>query len=441
MVPGDTITFTNTVPAYTGLLKTVFGCVYTNALQGSSTTADNSTSGVNPFIDSRGVENTSVPALRVCAVGALHTTGTTPLWLLTKTGTSLNYVNTVDLGDGLAGSTPAGLQMFHRVETIDRVTPQAPLQISVPGGGVTAGNSIIVAVAGVDVTNVPTITVTDTKGNPYTQDVALFQPTNSKGVAIFSAHNVTALTGSDKINVQSSTPLMSFVASACEYTGLATSPFDKSATAAATGVDVVVGPTGVLTQLPELLIGAVSCLDTTTGTTWAPGTGWSLRSSKSQDISFGLPAVQVRFNDKVQATSPSIIALYDFISLQKTAGPGTVSTTAGSPVVTGVATTFNSATDDGTHGFKPGDIIEILGERRHVHSIQSATSLTATEVFVKTNTTVAYSIIVNQRLITASQDGNIYKDDAAGKIDAVTLVGGLNEAVSQGRLVPGGAEE
>ena len=148
--------------------------------------------------------------------------------------------------------------------------------LSIPAtGGVVAGDSIIVAfqIAG-STAGTPAASCSDGK-NTYTFDVTLNNGTNPS-LWICSAHNVTALLGTDNIVVRFPATSGRAIASAHEFSGLLTSgnPLDRTKTGSGNTNAPTTGFTAAPTsQADELLFGAIAFSGTSAGTFTAPGTG------------------------------------------------------------------------------------------------------------------------------------------------------------------------
>jgi hypothetical protein len=123
-------------------------------------------------------------------------------------------------------------------------------------------------------------------------------------------------------------------------------------------------------------------------------------------------------------------------------GPGTVSTTANSITVTGVATLFNFS------GIQASDYIRIGTERRRIASIVSATVLTVDRAFAVTNAPgTAYTVERGGRVIMAVTSGQMYRSTHTGfattsflDLTANTPVTGLSSMPTPGKFVLGGRE-
>jgi hypothetical protein len=427
---------------------------------------DNLTPFVRVVGNATGSAGPTTPYGPTAGTGTIHSGGTT----VTSASIATAFTTQLHVGDFItaAGQTRQvqSIQSNSQLTTFTAFSPalsgnnaftfqSAPrTQISV-GAPVIAGHTIVIGMTvwgGATNANPATKTqfvTTDTQGNTYTQTVTDNPNNPTLSTVIITGQITTALGPADKINIVNATPFVNISASAVEYTAAV---LQQTGTANGTisgmhaGTAVSFTANSALT-LPILIVGIASALDDPSTVTWAPGSGFTARQevlAAQPHPGMDLLANQVEFNDRVQTTQPTIIALFDFHSFKDTLGPGTVTTVSGSRTVNGAGTTFNGSPDNGLVGFRIGDIIEVNGERRYVKEIISATQLTTTDPWTLSNAGQAYHIIVNQRLITASTDGNIYKDKPTGE-DTGELVGtiiftGLNQSVQQGRFVQGGSE-
>lgn len=134
---------------------------------------------------------------------------------------------------------------------------------------VTAGNSIIVAIALSETSGNPTCS--DDAGNSYSGDSNVI---NLNGVRIFicSAHNVTALSGGQGIMVSHPASEARAMA-AFEVSGII-GPFDRQTSAQSSGTAVSSGTTAATTQASELVFGGIAVLGPNTFTL-TPGSGYT----------------------------------------------------------------------------------------------------------------------------------------------------------------------
>jgi hypothetical protein len=144
------------------------------------------------------------------------------------------------------------------------------ISVTVPAGGVAAGNSIIVTLAMGD--SAGTVSCTDTAGNTYIADVDV-RNTNQVRTVIFAAHNVSALSSGNTITITHPS-IANRNMYAGEFSGLATSStLDQATSGTGNGYDMYSG--SVSTTAPkELLIGAIGVVGPT-GDTFTHAGGWT----------------------------------------------------------------------------------------------------------------------------------------------------------------------
>lgn len=130
--------------------------------------------------------------------------------------------------------------------------------------------------------------------------------------------------------------------------------------------------------------------------------------------------------------APTIIALFDFNPSTTAAGTGTISTTIGSQTVTGAGTAFLTEVN-------VGDRIRIGSETIRVIAVASNTSLTTDAAWKTTNAGSAYTIFREQRLVSATDNGNIYIEINAN-LDNSNPVTALTKSLTPGRFVQAGKE-
>lgn len=130
--------------------------------------------------------------------------------------------------------------------------------------------------------------------------------------------------------------------------------------------------------------------------------------------------------------APNIIALYDWNPTSTAAGTGTVTTVVGSQTVVGVGTLFLTEVN-------VGDYIRVGSETQRVIAVASNLSLTTFAVWKSAAAASAYTVIRQQRLISATDNGNIYIE-VNGNLDAFNPVTGLIPSLTPGRFVPFGKE-
>jgi hypothetical protein len=150
------------------------------------------------------------------------------------------------------------------------ITSNTFLSVTVPAGGVAAGNTIIVSFA-MD-SNAGTVSVADTKSNSYSKDADVL---NSNGVRtlVFSAPVTTALVAGNTITVTYPATVSKAV-SIYSVSGLVSaSRVDKTSTGTGTNAAPSSGNTLATTQASELLIGAIG--SESYNTTFGVGTGYT----------------------------------------------------------------------------------------------------------------------------------------------------------------------
>ena len=172
----------------------------------------------------------------------------------------------------LPGLVYGAITKVQDVGTNSDSTPSSTtLSVTVPAGGVAAGNSIIVTFAMGDVSG--TVSCSDSAANSYTADVDITNSTNVRTV-ILSAHNVSALSSGNTITVThpSTADRTMYVG---EFSGLATSStrdLTKSNTGNAKNMSA--GNSTATSEPLELLIGAFGVAQGT-GDSFTHGSGWT----------------------------------------------------------------------------------------------------------------------------------------------------------------------
>jgi hypothetical protein len=177
---------------------------------------------------------------------------------------------------GLASvpSASAAIGFVQNIGSNQSKTAGASITITVPAGGVAAGNSILITFAMDDTDGA--VSATDSNGNVYAVDA----DANRVGVndrvrtVILSAHNVAALAGGDTITI-SHPSATARAASAAEFSGLApTGALDQTSTNVGWSTAPSSGATSATTQADELLIGAIG-VEGPLGDTFTPGAGYT----------------------------------------------------------------------------------------------------------------------------------------------------------------------
>ncbi|MBX3025899.1 VWA domain-containing protein [bacterium] len=156
----------------------------------------------------------------------------------------------------LLSAAPAAATITHvkTIGTASSKTAGTTIAVTVPAGGVAAGNSIILTLAMDNASG--TVSATDSANNTYSADATV---TNADGVrtVILAAHNVAALAAGNTITV-SHPSVTARALAANEFSGiLAPSPLDKVKTQTGTGTVPSSGLSATTTQAYELVIGAI----------------------------------------------------------------------------------------------------------------------------------------------------------------------------------------
>ena len=178
-----------------------------------------------------------------------------------------------------ASTTPrvaeAAIASVAAVGTATNKTASTTLAVTVGAAGVTAGNSLIVAVAMNPST--ATVTVADTQGNTYNLDTDVANGSGVSGVRtlVFSAHNITALVNTNTITVTFSAAVVTKAMSAASFSGLALiSARDVTTSASGTSTAPSAGPTATTEIANELVVGAIGT-EGPSGDTFTAGSGYS----------------------------------------------------------------------------------------------------------------------------------------------------------------------
>ncbi len=150
---------------------------------------------------------------------------------------------------------PASATVTH-VKSIGTATSKSSgttISVTVPAGGVAAGNSIILMLAMDQASGM--VTATDSAGNVYTADASASNSGDVRTV-ILAAHNVTALAPGQTITVTHPS-VTARALTANEFAGLLPNPLDRVQTGTGSGTVPSSGLTAPTTQAYELLIGAI----------------------------------------------------------------------------------------------------------------------------------------------------------------------------------------
>jgi len=185
------------------------------------------------------------------------------------------FLPTMTLVLGLFGGAQALAQItLVRNFANSSKTTGTSIAVTVPAGGVAAGNSIIVSFGMDPVTG--TVSCTDTASNSYAVDGDVINGSSGSGVrtVIFSAHNVSALVSGNSITCTHPS-VAARALSASELSGLlASGTKDQASSASGQSTSPSSGNTGTTTQASELLIGAIG-VEGPSGDSFTPGSSYT----------------------------------------------------------------------------------------------------------------------------------------------------------------------
>jgi hypothetical protein len=137
----------------------------------------------------------------------------------------------------------------------DLGTSQTTLVLTIPGGVTVAVGRTLYVGSMVQAGATRTLTVTDSKGNTWTTDVA---NGGSSQTSLAKSHITVALVAADTITLTWSGAVNTRVATVCEFSNLDTaSGVDKTATGAGNTATPTTAATTTTAQADELLIGVV----------------------------------------------------------------------------------------------------------------------------------------------------------------------------------------
>jgi hypothetical protein len=207
------------------------------------------------------------PVLRVAHVVDRNQYSSTPGAVIILTDIAINYVRHAS-----EGQRSLAWAAMSRVETEDRIR----LIATVPVGGIALGNTLLVHVA-YDNRNpalVPSISISDSRGNAYTEVVHTDTAAAGNVSALFVAVNVNAMLAGDEIVVRMDVPGLARSVIVSEFSDVAvTDPVAAFAIAAATapGSDIITLVAPHVTGFPLLIFSGGSWLQTTDTTVTANG--------------------------------------------------------------------------------------------------------------------------------------------------------------------------
>jgi len=272
---GGTFTAANyTITYNTGTLTVNTKTLTVTANNRSKTYGATVTFAGSEFTTAGLVNGNTVTSVTLTSGGAVATAGVS--------GSPYSIVPSAAVGTGLSnytisyvnGSLTVTMATPTSIGQANSITSNTFLSVTVPAGGVAAGNTIIVSFA-MD-PNAGTVSVADTKSNSYSKDVDIL---NSKGVRtlVFSAPVTTALVAGNTITVTYPATVSKAV-SIYSVSGLVSaSRVDQTQTRPGTAIAVSSGNTAATAQASELLIGAIG--SESYDTTFTVGTGYTVMNS------------------------------------------------------------------------------------------------------------------------------------------------------------------
>jgi prepilin-type N-terminal cleavage/methylation domain-containing protein len=255
------------------------GTVTTKAL---TVTANNASKTYGQTVTFAGTEFTTAGLVNGNTVTSVTLTSSGAVATAGVSGSPYSIVPSAAVGTGLSnytisyvnGSLTVTMATPTSIGQANSITSNTFLSVTVPAGGVAAGNTIIVSFA-MD-PNAGTVSVADTKSNSYSKDVDIL---NSKGVRtlVFSAPVTTALVAGNTITVTYPATVSKAV-SIYSVSGLVSaSRVDQTQTGPGTAIAVSSGNTAATAQASELLIGAIG--SESYDTTFTVGTGYTVMNS------------------------------------------------------------------------------------------------------------------------------------------------------------------
>ena len=346
-------------------------------------------------------------------------------------GGAPSYSGTLGASDGWAGNMNihrgSAIAVGGTAATKDATALSLTQTVTVPAGGYAIDSLVVVVVAWTSLTTT-IVSVTDTQGNSYVASGSrLLGVTIVDGqMQVFRSKLGTALAAGNTITITFTTINSLGAIVVGNFTGLNSAT--PTGTAGQSSNPTTIVKFGPAPPNPAPYLATVGLGASTES--FAPGGTPAFTELVELNGTNATAALHYR----IDTTSPTIIALHDWLSDVATAGAGTVSTTAGSTTVTGDgATVFTTAV------FKR-DFIQIGTERRKVATITDNDTLDTEEAWAVTNAPgTAYTIRVGQRIISATTAGTLLKE-RADNLDAVTLSSSLSQVARPGRFVQGGKE-
>jgi chitodextrinase len=178
----------------------------------------------------------------------------------------------------IGNTTPPPIAFVKSLGTATAENTGGSLALTVPAGGVAAGDTVVVAADMSGGGGVTISTITDTRGNTYTVDSTLKHPSTGVNTFIGSGYIATPLQAGDKITITFAASYYSErVMAATEFRGLsAVGRLDKLATGTGTSTTPASAATATTTAAPELVIGGFG---TSSAATFTPATGFTALAS------------------------------------------------------------------------------------------------------------------------------------------------------------------
>lgn len=179
----------------------------------------------------------------------------------------------------------------------------AVVTITVPGGGVAVGNTIVIAGMASSATSTTISSVTDSKGNTYTVHGGGSRPGDNLYALLASSISIIALVGGDTIVVTFSDPgFLGHIAIASEYTLVTT--FDQIAVGNASSATITIN---IGSALAPYVIVASHAKPNSGGSITPAGTPVFTEINETTTT-----FIHGQSQYRIDATSPTIVALYDW---------------------------------------------------------------------------------------------------------------------------------
>ncbi len=366
---------------------------------------------------------TVVNSTSITATTAAHSAGTVSVVVTNTDAQSGTLANSYTYSTGTGGG---GTITFVQVNAANPQTASASVPVAYPAAQ-TAGNLNIVAVGWNDTTSTVS-SITDTRGNSYTQAGTTTTGTGMRQ-AIYYARNIAA--GSNTVTVAFSQAAAFVDVRVLEYSGLDTAnPLDVTAVASGTGTSVSSGA-ATTNSATELIFGA----GMTGGHYSAAGTGFVSRIITSPDGDIAEDKiVSATGSNTATATlsysAPWVMQMATF----RASGGGTGNP---APTVTSIAPN-NGTTTGGTPititgtGFLSGATVSLGGTAATGVTVVSSTSITATTA---AHTSGAVSVVVTNTDAKSGTLSNGYTYTASNPAPTVTSISPNSGSASGGTPV------